>query len=101
MDTDKNGQISKAELDAAHAARAEKWGDGKRGDRKIMRGHHMGHGEMRGDMFATLAANSDGKVTKAEFTAKPLDMFGKAEANKAGTVTPDKPKADWETMRSE
>src|SRR3546814_9200720 len=66
MDTDKNGQISKAEFDAAHAARAEKWGDGKRGDRKIMRGHHMGHGEMRGDMFAKLDANSDGKVTKAE-----------------------------------
>src|SRR3546814_17367824 len=50
MDTDKNGQISKAEFDAAHAARAEKWGDSKRGDRKLMRGHPMGHGEMRGDM---------------------------------------------------
>src|SRR3546814_7239054 len=73
MDTDKNGQISKAEFDAAHAARAEKWGDSKRGDRKIMRGHHMGHGEMRGDMFAKLDANSDGKETKAEFTAKQLD----------------------------
>lgn len=101
MDTDKDGQISKAEFDAAHAARAEKWGDGKRGDRKIMRGHHMGNGEMRGDMFAKLDANSDGKVTKAEFTAKPLEMFGKADANKDGTVTPEERKAAWEKMRSE
>src|SRR3546814_17190290 len=66
-----------------------------------MRGHHMGHGEMRGDMFAKLDANSDGKVTKAEFTAKPLEMFGKADANKDGTVTPEERKAAWEKMRSE
>src|SRR3546814_14633446 len=66
-----------------------------------MRGHHMGNGEMRGDMFAKLDANSAGKVTKAEFTAKPLEMFGKADANKDGTVTPEARKAAWEKMRIE
>src|SRR3546814_10742185 len=65
MDTDKNGQIGNAEFEAAHAARAAKWGDGKRGDRKIMRGPHMGHGVMRGEMFAKLDANRSKTHTSA------------------------------------
>ena len=108
MDANKDGQISKAEFDAAHAARSQKWADARKeglredgdGDRKFgrhgMRGHMNG-----GDMFARLDANKDGKVTRAEFTAKPLAMFDRADANKDGTVTPEERKAAWEKMRSE
>lgn len=107
MDTDKNGQISKAEYDAHNAARAEKreeWhkdrGDGRDGGH---RGHHgmMMGGRMGGDHFARMDANTDGKVTLAEMSAKPLTMFDKADANKDGTVTPEERKAAWGKMREE
>lgn len=104
MDADKNGQISKSEYDAAGAARAQKWADARKdseGRRGMMRHHGMGHGMKHGDMFARLDANTDGKVTKAEFSAKPLAMFDKADANKDGTVTPEERKAAWEQMRSQ
>lgn len=105
MDTNKDNQISKAEFDAFHAARAEKRADGDRkggagddrqGHRHGMKGHWGG-----GDLIARADANKDGKVTLAEFSAKPLQWFDKADANKDGTVTPEERRAAWEKMRSE
>lgn len=103
MDTDRNGQVSKAEYDAYHEAAKQKWaerradGDKARGPRgHFSKMHHRG-----GDMFALADANKDGKVTLAEFSAKPLEMFDKADTNKDGTVTPEERKAAWEKMRAE
>ncbi|KMS54564.1 EF-hand domain-containing protein [Sphingobium cupriresistens] len=112
LDADKNGQISKAEFTAAHEARADKrqerraeagkpggrdgrgWG-GRGGHR---RGGMMGHGGPGGGFGD---ANKDGAMTKAEFMARPIAMFDKADANKDGFVTADEMKAARQMMRAE
>jgi Ca2+-binding EF-hand superfamily protein len=108
LDADKNSQLSQAEFNAPRPDRDDRKGDGDhRGD---MRGHHrmggmgmhMGMGGKGGeDWFARLDANKDGKVTLAEASTKPLEMFDKADANKDGTVTPEERKAAWGAMRAE
>ncbi|WP_157216658.1 EF-hand domain-containing protein [Flavisphingomonas formosensis] len=126
-DTDKDGVITRAEWDAARAAkRAERkdkafdridankdgsisrseW-DGPRPDRGPPPGADAGGGHhhhgmemaMGGEMFDRLDADHDGKVTLAEFEAKPLEMFDRADTNHDGTVTPEERKAAWEAMR--
>jgi len=59
------------------------------------RGMHMGGG----DTFERLDADHNGKVTLAEFEAKPLEMFDRADTNHDGTVTPEERKAAWQAMR--
>src|SRR3546814_17558355 len=70
-------------------------GDAKAGDahRKHFRGRF--HHGMHGGMLAQADANKDGVITKAEFQAKPLQMFAKMDTNQDGTVT----KAEREAMR--
>lgn len=94
LDTDKNGQISQAEFTAAKP-------DGGPG-----RGARGGHGpRMAGGpggpdgpkppgvagkpdgRFAGPDANSDGKISLAEFSARGVEAFTRADANKDGTVT--------------
>jgi len=62
--TNKDGQISKAEYDAAGAARAQKWKEAG-ADGKPMRFHgrhrSFGGGMMGGDMFARMDTNKDGR----------------------------------------
>lgn len=111
LDADKNGQISKAEFSAGAQARRDKGDDaGKPGDRegRGFGGHRWGgrhHGGFgRGGMgFGGPGrgdADKDGVVTKAEFMARPLAMFDKADANHDGTVTADEMKAAREAMRA-
>lgn len=97
LDKDGNGQVSKPEFTAALEA-----GRGKPGmDRADGRGSHghevlargpgpERHGRgldgkgppgLRGD------ANSDGKVSFAEFSARGVEAFDRADANKDGVVT--------------
>ncbi|PTQ13618.1 calcium-binding protein [Sphingomonas oleivorans] len=96
LDKDGNGQISQAEFMARpERGEAGEWGH---------RGHHRGHGFAgfgRGDRFAAMDANKDGRVTLAEASARPLAMFDRADANKDGTVTPEERRAAFETMHAE
>ena len=102
LDSDKNGQISKAEFTAGHQARADGKDDGKRGGsdgRRLGRGDH--HGSGKGGMFGGFGrgGDRDGPVTRAEFLAKPLAMFDKADANKDGFVTADEMQAARQAAR--
>ena len=107
LDTDRNGQISKAEFVAGHQGR---WGrgDGDREGRDGRRGHGFGgrghHGFDGGMMFHGRGgrggkAMKDGVLTRAEFMARPLAMFDKADSNKDGFVTADEMKAARQAMR--
>lgn len=94
MDADRNGQISKAEFTAAHEARAEMRGtDGKQGH-KMRGGRHRGPG-MAGP------ADQDMVVSKADFIARGMTMFDRADANKDGFVTAAEMKAARQAMRAQ
>lgn len=102
LDTDRNGQISKAEFAAGHQDRFGREGrDGREGHRFGGRGHgghgggmmFHGRGGMRGE------AMKDGVLTRAEFMARPMAMFDKADSNKDGFVTADEMKAARQAMR--
>ena len=107
MDTDRNGQISKAEFTAAHQARADKRAkaggpDGRRWGKGFGRG--PGGGMMRGlggpgGQGGMRDGDRDGMLTKAEFMARPMAMFDRADANKDGVVTADEMKAARPAMR--
>ena len=68
MDTDRNGQISRAEFDAMHAKRGERMG----GDAARCRGHGRGFG---GHMFAMADLNKDGRVSLQEATSAVAPAF--------------------------
>lgn len=96
MDTDRNGQISKAEFTAAQEARASKRAEMRGGggpDGHKWRGRpHRGFG-MAGP------GGKDAVVTKADFVARGMAMFDRADANKDGFVTADEMKAARQAMR--
>ena len=92
LDTDKNGAISREEFNA-RPQRPE--GEaGKPG----ARGHHGAHGRHFGGGFGRLARN-DGPITQAEFTARALQRFDQADANKDGQVTKEERQAAHAAMR--
>lgn len=100
MDANKDGQISKAEFDAAHQARSEHRGGEGHGKRFGRGGHHgfgggmmFGRGGMKGE------AAKDGVLTRAEFMARPMAMFDKADSNKDGSVTADEMTAAQQARR--
>jgi hypothetical protein len=93
MDADRNGQISKTEFMAAHEARAEKRGPGGPEGRKWRGGPRRGPG-MAGP------AGRDAVVTKADFIARGMTMFDRADANKDGFVTADEMKAARQAIRA-
>lgn len=105
LDTDRNGQISKTEFAAGHQGRFER-GDGDRDRRGGREGHRFGgrghHGFGGGMMFGGPGrgeAMKDGVLTRAEFMARPLAMFDKADSNKDGFVTAEEMKAARAAMR--
>ncbi|MCI4590340.1 calcium-binding protein [Sphingobium sp. BYY-5] len=102
LDTDKNGQISKAEFTAGYQARAEKRAEGGGPEGRGWRGRRHGgpgRGMMHGGPGGFGDADKDGTVTKAEFMARPLALFDKADTNKDGFVTADELKAARPQMR--
>ena len=103
LDTDGNGQLSRAEF----SARADGEGgpqarrEGRRGGHAAVarvRGEGRGegmHGGMMGGRAAlrTADADSDGAVTQAEFTTAMLARFDAADANRDGTLTSEERRA--------
>ena len=98
MDADKNGQISKAEFEAFHAAhrpggpdggrdgreRFARWGGGPRRGMWMM---HMRREMMAHRMFEQEDANHDGKVSLAEAEKAALDRFDKVDTNHDGVIS--------------
>lgn len=80
LDTDRNGQLSESELKAAPEGGPRGRGPGgpRGGPGK---GDHAQGERIGGD------ADKDGEFTFAEFTARPSEMFTRADANKDGVVT--------------
>lgn len=59
---------------------------GDRDDRPRRRG---GRGYDRGGMMDGFDADEDGRVSRAEFLARPEGMFDRLDANSDGSITPD------------
>jgi Ca2+-binding EF-hand superfamily protein len=99
LDTNKDGQISRAEFMVERTAN----GDDARPGRGGHRGKNGGWSGHRGGMMrmARMAdTNSDGAITKAEFTAAALQRFDAMDTNKDGQVTPEERQAAREQMRA-
>lgn len=95
LDTDGNGQVSKAEFQAQRDARQQKiaeWRAAKGASGDAHMGMRHRGGKMGGGMRG-VDGDKDGTITKAEFLARPLAMFDRADANKDGIVTADEMKA--------
>ncbi len=94
LDTNKDGSVSRAEFDAAAAAR-----DAKRAERRAKRVERSGAGEeMRGKhggrrhghggrMLGMVDSNGDKAITLDEMRAAALARFDRIDANKDGQVT--------------
>jgi hypothetical protein len=95
MDTDRNGQISKAEFTAAQEARASKRAEMHRGGP----GGHKWRGRPHRGFGMAGPGSKDAVLTKADFVARGMAMFDRADANKDGFVTADEMKAARQAMR--
>jgi len=99
IDSDKNGQISRAEFAAHHGPGHGMQGEGSEGHRGMgagMGGHRGGHG---GGMMARMAdTNNDGAVSQAEFTAAAAQRFDRIDANKDGQITAEERQAGRTAM---
>ncbi len=99
LDKDGNGQISKTEFTAGMQAGPDRGGPGKaderRGPGREVRMHGPGPGpgrhgrrpDQNGQPALRGDANSDGKVSLAEFSSHAVEAFDRADANKDGSVT--------------
>ncbi|WP_265587868.1 EF-hand domain-containing protein [Sphingomicrobium arenosum] len=103
LDADGNGLVTSAEMDAAREARHE-----RRAERMEQRGerakqHMERRGEHRGQRheqrFARMDGNGDGALSLAEFQARPLAMFERADADKNGILTEAERAAARDTVR--
>ena len=112
LDADHDGKLSLAEFSAPRPDRGPEAqgggehgrghggpGGGRWGHRGGPDGDHGRGGPGEGGMFARADADHDGRVTFAEFSARPLAMFDRADANHDGTVTRDEMRAAWRGMR--
>ncbi len=125
IDADRNGSVTKAEIDGGRNAKMKERQDrhftamDANQDGLISRAEfdagHAGrkHAEMKhggskhqgrrgfghGKMFDRSDANADGKLTLAETMAKAMARFDAFDANKDGTLTPEERKAAREKMR--
>jgi len=99
LDTDRNGQISKVEFAAGHQGHDGMHDHMGKPDGPDGRGwghRGWGHG-MRGGPGGEM--KKEGAIAKAEFMARPLAMFDKADANHDGKVTADEMKTARRAFR--
>ena len=106
MDSNGNGQLETAEMQAAKQERQAKRAErrearsgeavGKRSGEK--RGEQRG--AKRGGQRGQLDANGDGVITRAEFGARALARFERADANSDGVVTQDERTAMREARKA-
>jgi Ca2+-binding EF-hand superfamily protein len=127
MDTNRDGAVTREEIDAGRAARraemqdrrfgmmdANKDGSVSRGefdaaasarsDRRAENGGKRGKRGGRGGPEAMLAradTNADGRLTLAEMLSRPMARFETSDANRDGTLTPEERKAARDKMRAE
>lgn len=66
---------------------------------RMMMMHRMGAMGMGEKWFDRADTNHDGKLTLAEASTRPLDMFNRADANHDGTISPEEHEAAMEKMR--
>ena len=106
IDTNGNGQLEQAEMQAAREQHRA-----KRAERREARGAEMAdkpggerrggkRGEGRGEARGQIDANGDGVITRAEFGAKALARFERADANKDGVVTAEERAAMREARKA-
>jgi EF hand len=97
MDADKNGSISRAEFDAAHAGGHHRGGH----DMQMGRGDHDGMkmGRGGGRMMMMADADKDGRVSRAEAVSGALAMFDRADTDKDGILTAAERRSAWQAMR--
>lgn len=93
IDTDQSGSLSRAELEAMHAARGDR--AGKPAGARMMAGpQQVGPGGRKGMM-------RDGASTRQAFVDRALAMFDRIDANRDGTVTQAERKAARDAMRQQ
>jgi Ca2+-binding EF-hand superfamily protein len=100
-DTNHDGAVSRAEFDAARAARFEQLDADHNGVLSASEMPHWGgpqaaasgHG-VRGD------ANNDGSVSRAEWDAESARMFARLDTNNDGSISPAEQQAAEERMQS-
>jgi Ca2+-binding EF-hand superfamily protein len=97
-DTNHDGNITRAEFDAARTARFAQMDADHNGTLSAsempQRPGGGGNGGMRGD------ANSDGSVTRAEFDAEGQRLFARLDADNNGTITQAELQAAQQHMQS-
>ncbi|MCX9148480.1 EF-hand domain-containing protein [Erythrobacter sp. WG] len=107
MDTNGNGQIEAAEMQAAREARKAKWQE--RREARAADGAAKPAGERkrpgqwagkRGGDRPQMDANGDGVITRDEFGARALARFDAADTNRDGTVTKEERAAHWEARKA-
>lgn len=97
-DADGNGSLSRAEYDAMTEARRVRMREHMQqaGDEGLRH-----RGMRRGDHFARMDSDGDGRVTLAELSERALARFDRADADHDGTVTPEERRAARQAMRAE
>lgn len=112
LDTDGNGLVTRAEMDAMKAQRAEQRAERmaqmsaerrerieNRMERRQARAGERG--ERGAKRWERMDANGDGAISLAEFQARPLAMFQRADADGNGIVTQAERQAAREAHRAE
>ena len=107
LDGDRDGFVSKAEMTAHHEAmkakRAERAGK-HRGDHAMRAEHHAERAGKRGDHFARRDVDNDGRLSLAEFQAGGAKRLERLDTDKNGTVSREemaKAREAWKARRQD
>jgi Ca2+-binding EF-hand superfamily protein len=98
LDADRNGSISLAEMQAGH-----KDGGVAPGNQRGKRGSHGMRGGRGGGMHAwpAMDADKDGRISKAEFEARALTRFDRADTDRNSVLTAAERQASRAAMKAQ